>query len=231
LRQEILHLLHECQLYGLRLLDIDKQLVFDEDLPLEKSARKRLSVESLYEKIKLLHAEIFAYYSKLQSQKLEEGEAKELERMIFASRNIMNSNKNFKGIRHDLEDFNGSENVYLNIQYKSFRKRLLKLYHDMRGIQGQESKEEQYHSLLKAFVRVEEADKVCITDTLKAVAEGGIKELEISSMLLVNRLFTQACRLQIFSLKDLLLSQEQISNFDRALDMKELLDEEKGKES
>jgi phosphate:Na+ symporter len=49
-------------------------------------------------------------------------------------------------------------------------------------------------------------------------------------MLLVNRLFTQACRLQIFSLKDLLLSQVLISNFDHALDMKEILEEEKGKE-
>jgi phosphate:Na+ symporter len=98
-------------------------------------------------------------------------------------------------------------------------------------IQGQESKEEQYHSLLKAFVKIEEADKLCINDTLKAVAEHRIKELEISSMLLVNRLFTQACRLQIFSLKDLLLSQDQINNFDRALDMKDILEEEKVKES
>ena len=47
-------------------------------------------------------------------------------------------------------------------------------------------------------------------------------------MLLVNRLFTQACRLQIFSLKDLLLTQEQINNFDRALDMKEILEKETG---
>ena len=231
LRKEILHLLQECQLYGLRLLNIDRHLVFEEDLPLEKSTRKKLSYESLYENIKLLHAEIFAYYSRLQSQKLEETEAKELERMIFASRNIMNSNKNFKGIRHDIDEFESSGNVYLNNQYKSFRKRLLKVYHDMGGIQVQENKEEQYHSLLKAFVKIEEADKLCITETLKAVADGRIQELEISSMLLVNRLFTQACRLQIFSLKDLLLSQEQINNFDRALDMKEILEEEKGKES
>jgi phosphate:Na+ symporter len=231
LRKEILHLLQECQLYGLRLLNIDRHLVFEEDLPLEKNTRKKLSFESLYEKIKLLHAEIFAYYSRLQSQKLEETEAKELERMIFASRNIMNSNKNFKGIRHDIDEFEGSGNVDLNNQYKLFRKRLLKVYHDMGGILGQENKEEQYHSLLKAFVKIEEADKLCINDTLKAVAEGRIEELEISSMLLVNRLFTQSCRLQIFSLKDLLLSQEQINNFDRALDMKEILEEEKGKES
>ena len=231
LRKEILHLLQECQLYGLRLLNIDRHLVFDEDLPLEKSSRKKLSFESLYENIKLLHAEIFAYYSKLQSQKLEEAEASELERMIFASRNIMNSIKNFKGIRHDLDEFEVSGNVYLNSQYKTFRKRLLKVYHDMGGILGQESKEEQYHSLLKTFVKIEEADKLCVNDTLKAVSGGTIQELEISSMLLVNRLFTQSCRLQIFSLKDLLLSQEQINNFDRALDMKEILEEEKGKES
>ena len=231
LRKEIIHLLHEGQLYGLRLLNIDRQLVFAEPLPLEKSARKRLRFESLYEKIKLLHAEIFAYYSRLQNQKLEETEAKELERMVFASRNIMNSIKNFKGVRHDMEEFNASESVFLNGQYSMFRKRLLKLYHDMKAIQNQENREEQYHALLKAFVKIEEADKICINDTLKAVAEGRIQELQISSMLLVNRLFTQACRLQIFSLKDLLLSQDQINNFDRALDMKEILEEEKGKES
>jgi phosphate:Na+ symporter len=229
LRKEILHLLQECQLYGLRLMNLDKHLVFDEDLPLEKSVPKKLTFESLYENIKLLHAEIFAYYSRLQNQKLEEGEVKELERMIFASRNIMNSNKNFKGIRHDMDEFNGSENAYLSSQFKTFRKRLLKVYHDMRNIQRLESREEQYHSLLKAYVKIEESDKLCVNDTLKAVAEGRIKELEISSMLLVNRLFTQACRLQIFSLKDLLLSQEQIGSFDRALDMKEILEEEKGK--
>ena len=231
LRQEIIHLLHECQLYGLRLLNIDSQLVFAEDLPLEKTIRKRLSLPALYENIKLLHAEIFAYYSKLQSQKMEEVDAKELERMVFSSRNIMNSIKNFKGIRHDLDEFEGSENMFMNDQYTLFRKRMVKLYHEMKGIQKLENREEQYNGLLKAFAKIERADELCINETVKAVAEERIQELEISSLLLVNRLFTQACRLQIFSLKDLLLSLEQINNFDRALDMKAILKEEKGKES
>jgi phosphate:Na+ symporter len=231
LRKEILHLLHESQLYGLRLLKIDRGLVFADALPLEKSSRKKLSFDSLYEKIKLLHAEIFAYYSKLQSQKLEESEAKELARMIFSSRNIMNSLKNFKGIRHDLDEFEAADNNALNNQYLDFRNRLMKLYHAMKGIQELENQEEQYNNLLKAFVKIEEADKKCITETINQVAEGRIQELEISSLLLVNRVFTQACRLQIFSLKDLLLTQEQINNFDRALDMKEIIDDEKGQVS
>jgi phosphate:Na+ symporter len=230
LRNEIIHLLHECQNYGLRLLRIDKKSVFDDDLPLEKSSKKRLSLDSLYEKIKMLHGEIFAYYSKLQSLRREETEVKELERMVFASRNIMNSIKNFKGIRHNLDEFNGSDIIYLNEQYSRFRKRLMKIYTEMRGIQKKEDREEQYHNLLKTFVKIEEADKRFINETISAAAEGRIQELEISSMLLVNRLFTQACRLQIFSLKDLLLTQEQISNFDRALDMKDIIEAEKDKD-
>ncbi len=231
LRKEIIHLLHECQFYALRLLKIEKKLIFDDDLPLEKSSTKRNSLDNFYEKIKLLHGEIFAFYSRLQSHKLEETEVKELERMVFASRNIMNSIKNFKGIRLNLDEFNGSDSTYLNDQYSRFRKRLLKLYNEMKAIQNQEDRENQYHSLLKTFVKIEEADKRFIKETISAVTEGRIQELEISSLLLVNRLFTQACRLQIFSLKDLLLSQEQINNFDRALDMKEIIEAEQDQDN
>jgi phosphate:Na+ symporter len=231
LRNEIIHLLHECQNYGLRLLKIDKKSIFDNDLPLEKSAKKKISLDALYEQIKQLHGEIFTFYSKLQSQKREEAEVKELERMVFASRNIINSIKNFKGIRHDLDEFNGSDTAFLNDQYSRFRKRLMKLYTEMQGIQKLEDREEQYNRLLRTFVKVEEADRRFINETISAAAEVRIQELEISSLLLVNRLFTQACRLQIFSLKDLILSQEQINNFDKALDMKEIIDEETGADS
>ena len=229
LRKEIFHLLQECELYNLRLLRIDEKLVFDNDTPLAKNLKRKFTLDDLYESIKLLHAEIFTYYSRIQSQKLNESEAKELERLIFASRNVMNALKNFKGIRHNMEEFDDSGNVYLNAQYKLFRKRLLELYHDMGRIFHLDNKEEQYRSLLTAFVHIEEADKLFINNTLKAVSERNIQEIEIASLLLVNRLFTQSCRMQVFSMKDLLLSQEKINNFDRAMDMKEIMDTEKAK--
>lgn len=50
--------------------------------------------------------------------------------------------------------------------------------------------------------------------------------IDISSLLLVNRLFTQTCRMQVYSLKDLLLTQELTRSFDRALDAGESLDAE-----
>ena len=229
LRKEIRHLLAECQLYQMRLLHIDEKLIFPAELPLESRAGRRLGHEELYERIKLLHAEIFAYYSKLQAQKLEEGEAKELERVIYASRNLMNGLKNFKGIRGDLEEFDASENPYIESQYQLFRRRLSELCHDLNRLPGLESGEEQYRELLKIYLRVETADRRFIKEIMAAVAGRKIREMEIASLLLVNRLFTQACRMQVFGLKDLLLTQAQVADFDRALDMKELVEEEQNR--
>ena len=44
---------------------------------------------------------------------------------------MMNFLKNFKGVRHDMDEFDNSDNEYLNFQYKLFRKRLVELYHNM----------------------------------------------------------------------------------------------------
>ena len=224
LRKEIGHLLQECQLYNLRLLRIDEKLVFDADLPFEANRKRKYTLDELYENIKLLHAEIFTFYSKVQTHKLNETEAKELERLIYASRNMMNSLKNFKSVRHNMDEFDGSDNGYLNAQYKLFRKRMVELYHNMSRILGMEDKEGQYRSLLTTFIQIEEADSRFIKNTLAAVAEQKIQEMEIASLLLVNRLFTQSCRMQIYGMKDLILTQEQINNFDHAMDTKEILD-------
>ncbi|GAB4343946.1 MAG: Na/Pi cotransporter family protein [Desulfobulbaceae bacterium] len=226
LKKEILHLLEECQLYNLRSLHIDEKLVFDHDLPFEKNLGRRFTLDALYENIKLLHGEIFAYYSMMQSRQLDPAEVKELERAVFASRNIMNSLKNFKGIRHNLDEFDSAGNPYLNTRYKLFRRRLVEIYHDINRIRELESSEEQYRELLKAFVHIEQEDKKFIRETMDAVAAGKIKDMEIASLLLVNRLFTQACRLEIFALKDLLLTAEQVADFDRAMDVKDLMEEE-----
>ncbi len=222
LRKEIGHLLQEGQLYNLRLLRIDEKLVFDADLPFENGRRRKYTLEELYENIKRLHAAILTFYSDIQTMALSETEAKDLERLIYASRNMMNAIKNLKGVRHNMDEFDGSDNPYLNIQYKLFRKRIVELYLTMGRILGMDSKEDQYRGLLATFNQIEEADNLFIKNTMAAVAAKKIKELEIASLVLVNRLFTQSCRMQIYGMKDLLLTPEQITHFDRALEPKDI---------
>jgi phosphate:Na+ symporter len=226
LKKEIGHLLQECQLYNLRLMRIDEKLVFDTRLPFELHKKKKYSLDQLYENIKLLHAEIFTYYSKTHTHKLNEAELKELERLTYASRNMMNSIKNFKGFRHNMDEFDGADSAYLNAQYMQFRKRLVELYHNMGRVLNMENSEDRYRGLLSSFNQIEEADNRFIKNTMNAVAEKKIQEMDIASLLLVNRLFTQSCRMQIYGMKDLLLSQEQVNDFDRAMDNRETTQKE-----
>ncbi len=227
LKKEIGHLLQECQLYNLRLLRIDERLVFDTNLPFEINRKKKYTLDQLYENIKLLHAEIFTFYAKIQMHKLDEAEVEELERLNYATRNMMNSIKNFKGFRLNMDEFDGADSQYLNAQYMLFRKRLVELCHFMSRILSMDNKEDRYQSLLTAFGQIEAADNRFIKGTMAAVAEKKIQDMEIASLLLVNRLFTQSCRMQIYGMKDLLLSKEQVKNFDRALDLRENSDKEK----
>ncbi|MDA3970454.1 MAG: Na/Pi symporter [Desulfobulbaceae bacterium] len=229
LKSEIKHLLVEAQLYSIRVLKIEENIVFSGPTPFTGGQQRRCSTDTLYENMKILHGEIFSFYSAIQSEKLDKHEAYEIERIIYASRNIINSIKNIKGIKQDLDEFNSSENPYLNNQYNSFRKKLVELHLEMERITNMESQKGQYGKLLESFVRIEALDKRFIKETMAAAADKRVKDMDISSLLLVNRLFTQSCRLQIFSLKDLLLTQEQINDFDRALDMKTILDDEKTK--
>ena len=61
------------------------------------------------------------------------------------------------------------------------------------------------------------------------MAEKKIQALAIASLLLVKRLFAQSYRMQIYGMKDLLLSQEPVNNVDRAMDIKESMDAENKK--
>ncbi len=226
LRKEILHLFEECQLYTLRTFRIDDKLVFDHILPFEKNLPRRSTLPDFYAKVKLLHGEIIEFYARLLRVQLNETEARELERMIYASRNIMNSIKNIKGMKSDLDEFEGSDNEHLNQQYKLFRRRLVEFYHDINRFLDIDTPQEQYRSLLRTVVHIEQMDKQCIQTVLKRAADGEIRELEIASLLMANRLFSQSSRLQVFALKDLLLTEKDIRDFDHAMDMKEIMDEE-----
>ena len=216
LKNESVHLLQECQWYTLKSLHIDKRLVFEEPLPFEKG--KRLTTDELYIRIKELHSAIIAYYAMIQAQKLDPWVLRDLERMILASRNIMNSVKNFKGIRPNFDEFEASDSAFLNLQYDRFRKRLIALYNEINEVISSDDLQYRYDTLLNVFNRVETADNSFIQSIVQTSSAGKTEQLDLSTLFLVNRLFTQACRMFIFSVKDLMLTKEGADTFDRAIE-------------
>ncbi|SDU41243.1 hypothetical protein [Desulfobacula phenolica] len=126
--------------------------------------------------------------------------------------------KNFKGIRPDFDEFESSDSAFLNRQYDRFRKRLITLYHEINEALLVNDEQLQYATIIKAFAHVEQADKLFIQQIVQTSSDNKEENLDLSTLFLVNRLFTQACRMFIFSMKDVLLTQEKTIAFDKAVE-------------
>lgn len=144
---------------------------------------------------------------------------RELERYILASRNIMNAAKNFEGIRSSLDEFEMADSAYTSQQYDRFRDRMIDLLNGLAPINAPATDPgEKYLLITRAFQQINREDNRFITATVTASSQEPAGQMDLSSLFLVNRLFSQACRMMVFSLKDLLLTREQAQAFDRAAD-------------
>lgn len=155
-----------------------------------------------YRQIKELHGEIFEYYSRIDAKQLENGETGKLELYLRSSRSIMNATKNLKDVHTDMIDFEMSDKPFLNNQYTSFKKRFELLFKDLDQLL--ESTDTTKEALDEILQHVEVQDKKCINESSQAIKSGELKDLEATSILMVNRLFTQSCRMFVLSIGNLL---------------------------
>lgn len=204
-KQEVLHLYGESRDYALNLFDLTSVY------PLKHVRTVPVTSQKFYERIKELHAEIFEYYARVQTEKIEEDEAKELDLYLRAGRSFMNAVKNFKTIKSDLDEFDQTDNPFLNAQAGSFRDRLGRFLSDVDPVLEEMKPGMLEKRLKEIFDRVEQEDQQCINASSEAIHQGGLGELQVTSLLMVNRLFTQSLRMIVLSLENLLKDDSSLA--------------------
>ncbi|MEX1298018.1 MAG: Na/Pi symporter [Desulfotignum sp.] len=164
-----------------------------------------------YEDLERLHADIFAFYARIQAQPLDESEAMRMEPLMRASRSIMNATRNFKDILGEINEFGNDESSFMRSMYQDFLNRLSDLKTQVEAVtaapaSGPEAADmtsDIEGRLNSYFFNVEEQDKQFIQACAGAVDKKMVKETDISRLLMANRLFTQSCRMIILSLQGL----------------------------
>ena len=168
-----------------------------------------------YEDLERLHAEIFAFYARIQAQPLDENEALRMEPLMRASRSIMNATRNFTDIMGEITDFGNDDNSFMRSMYQDFMNRLTHLKTRVETVMADASRPspgmeppDMETRLNSYFFNVEEEDKQFIKACAGAVDKKKVRETEISRLLMANRLFTQSCRMIILSLQGLIRRPE-----------------------
>ena len=95
---------------------------------------------------------------------------------------------------------------------------MITLYHEINEVLSLTDEQLQYVTIVKAFNHVVRADKLFIQQIVQVSSGNQEENLDLSTLFLVNRLFTQACRMLIFSMKDVLLSHEKTIAFDKEIE-------------
>ncbi len=206
LRKEIQYQLHLSMLYTARKYHIGKPSHHRTNKKKQGGVGAGTAVQVGYADLGNLHSQIFAFYARIQAQPLDENEAIRMEPLMRASRSIMNATRNFKDIMDEINDIGNDEKAIMVSMYQNFITRLNAMENRVEHVMG--SLENQTGSvsdiqvfLNNCFSSVEEEDKHFIQACSKAIAQKAIKETDVSRLLMVNRLFTQSCRMIVLSMQ------------------------------
>ncbi len=206
LRKEVLHQL------SLSVHYIASRYRIDSTQPLGAAGNRSLTPKGTgvalphigYFDLERLHAEIFAFYAKVQAQEVAEAETAQMDQIIRSSRSVMNSTKNLYELLSEIKDIGNEDKLFLAEAYQRFRKRLEQLCFIVDSV-TEHPDEAQMTEVLKSFFNsVEDSDKAFIRSCSKEVANGTLKEQEVTRLLMVNRLFTQSSRMLVLSMQGLI---------------------------
>lgn len=206
-RKEILHQYKESRNYLVRLYELKACAPLQHTSPSPEDQIFKGSIADFYRRLKQLHGEIFEYYSQILSTELQAEYSKLLDQYLRSSRSIMNASKNLKDLRNELQRYELAESALLGGAYSIFQQRLQSLIQlldslfEAPGIAGDRAK----NTLEEAFLMVEEEDTAFIRRSSEAIREGELPDVEATTTLMLNRLFTQSFRMIILSLRELLV--------------------------
>ena len=201
LRKEVRHQLHLSMHYIAALYAIPAPgQERDQGLPSHRSAARP---GITYEELAAYHAQIFSFYAQLQTADITESEGREMTQVIRASRSIMNAGKNFYELSKEIEEFGADDTAFMVEAYGALKARLQQLVGLIDTVLLEWQKNTETGTLQQFFLSVEEMDKQFIQACSSAVARGKVRVNQVTTLLMVNRLFTQSNRMLVLSMQAL----------------------------
>ncbi|QOI98673.1 MAG: Na/Pi cotransporter family protein [Flammeovirgaceae bacterium] len=210
LKIEIRHLVVEVLRYHLRLLKLTRREPFQSFLKKEDNIRfAESSLDDLYQGIKLLEAEIYTFASGLQMHELRDAEARELNKLLHATRNAVASAKIVKDIRHNLQEAENSGNEEVEKLYKFLKDKWASVHEEFISLLEEKDTGTNIGAIHTLTGRNKEED-IAFTQLLTAaIASQKLLPTDIPTQVAINRAFNMSVRQMIHALRDLLFTEKE----------------------
>jgi phosphate:Na+ symporter len=211
LKNEIRHLIVEVIRYHLRLLRLTRREPYQAFLKKENAVQKAdLSLADQYQMVKLLEAEIYTFASGLQMHELHDDEARELNKLLHATRNAVASAKILKDIQHNLQEAENSANPEIEKLMEHFKEKWDATHLEFIKLL-EETEVSTNISVIHALTNKNKEDDIAFTQLItKAIASKKINQADIPAQITINRAFNISVRQMIHALRDLLFTEPEV---------------------
>ncbi len=169
--------------------------------------------ERCYAEIKQLEGEILRHALALQSSPLEADEAERLSQLIPSIRNAVHAAKSMKDVYQDLELFRSSVNDRFNAYFGQFREAAREFYEALDALRTSDIPALRFEALVGMKNRSESIHNRMHRRIYDEVSRGELGEVEISTLLNVNRELLVAGQSLVSALADALLNMDSASDF------------------
>lgn len=210
LRNEVLHLITNAFKHNLTALNVKEDQVFVTDAN-DRPAKQ----EDQYEALKFLQSEIFTFASTILAEQVSKEESRFVNKMLHAARMGLHSAKSIKDEVRNLDDFQSSDNEFIQHEYQHLQARLVDSYSRLTPLFHETDHSEIASAISSVIKKLEKDDRKVIKDITKATANKIIHDMDISTILLVNRAFNQSTRQLLFALKEILLTELESEILDK----------------
>lgn len=169
--------------------------------------------ERCYDDIKQLEGEILRQVLILQGSALEPDESERLSQVIPSIRNAVHAAKSVKDVYEDLQMFRASVDDRFNAYFGQFREAAREFYGSLDSLQTSHSPSLRFAALIEIKGKSESVQQRMHRRIYNEVARGELSEVEISTLLNVNRELFVANHSLVSALADAMLNMDAASDF------------------
>ena len=166
-----------------------------------------------YAEIKQLEGEILGAAVALQSERLEEAESARLGQIISSIRGAVHAAKSMKDTHHDLAVFRESVNDRFNAFFGHFRQSVAEFYQRIESLKVAGIPSLRFEVLVQLKDLNEELHSRMHTRIYQEIHDGELEEVEISTLLNVNRELYISNQSVLTALADALLDERAAEEY------------------
>ena len=172
-----------------------------------------IDYEQCYADIKQLEGGILRQALLLQRSPLEPGESKRLSQIIPSIRNAVHAAKSIKDVYEDLQMFRGSVNDRFNAYFGQFREAAREFFESLDALRTADLPPLRFEALIQIKAKSESVQERMHRRIYDEVTRGELSEVEISTLLNVNREVFIANHNLVSALADALLDIDSARDF------------------